>query len=186
MTAVAAPEATRERALGVALELFADKGFAATSTREVCERMGFSKAALWYHFKSKDELLAALLAPVHAGLSALVHGSTPSDEVSARREAVAGYVRLVESHADLMRLVYDDPALRGHPAIGGARETLQRVLHRLAGTTTPDRAALARARAALGAVNAVLLRGDDHDVREQLHDIALDAGCGALGLTSQH
>ena len=43
-----------------ALDLFAEKGFAQTATRELAERLGFTKAALYYHFRTKDDLLAAL------------------------------------------------------------------------------------------------------------------------------
>lgn len=179
----AVPEATRERVLAVALQLFADQGFAATSTRQVCERMGFTKAALWYHFRSKDELLTALLTPVGDSLRLLADGTPVAGDDASRRASVAGYVQLVETHADLMRLIYDDPSLRRHAAVAPSRETWKRVLLRFAGTATADRAALARARAAMGAVNAVLLRGDADDDLQQLRNIALDAGCRALGLT---
>ena len=41
-----AGDQTRARILDVALELIADRGFAATSTREIAERLGVTKAAL--------------------------------------------------------------------------------------------------------------------------------------------
>lgn len=52
---------TRQRILAVALELFTDRGYVKTSLREVAERLGFTTAALYYHFESKDEILAALV-----------------------------------------------------------------------------------------------------------------------------
>lgn len=55
---------TRERILDVANELFVDQGYDGTSLREIADGMGFSKAALYYHFRSKEEILWALLAPV--------------------------------------------------------------------------------------------------------------------------
>ena len=55
---------TRERILDAAADLFVEKGFAATSLREIAERVGVTKAALYYHFTSKDELLSALLQPL--------------------------------------------------------------------------------------------------------------------------
>lgn len=54
---------TRERILEVASELFTEQGYDGTSLREIAERLGFTKAALYYHFKSKDDLLRALLEP---------------------------------------------------------------------------------------------------------------------------
>ena len=46
---------TRVRIQQVALELFAEQGYERTSLREIAERLGVTKAALYYHFKSKEE-----------------------------------------------------------------------------------------------------------------------------------
>jgi AcrR family transcriptional regulator len=54
---------TRERILAVAAELFVEQGYDGTSLREIADRLGFTKAALYYHFRSKDELLLALIEP---------------------------------------------------------------------------------------------------------------------------
>jgi AcrR family transcriptional regulator len=56
---------TKERILDVALELFTEKGFDATSLREIAERLGVTKAAIYYHFASKDEILMALHRRLH-------------------------------------------------------------------------------------------------------------------------
>ena len=61
------PEAgsTRERILDVALDLFIEKGFDRTSLREIAEQLGFTKAALYYHYASKDDILMALHMRMH-------------------------------------------------------------------------------------------------------------------------
>lgn len=51
---------TRERILDVALELFTEHGYDSTSLRQIAERLGLTKAALYYHFESKEDLLQAL------------------------------------------------------------------------------------------------------------------------------
>jgi len=56
---------TRERILDVALDLFTEKGFDGTSLREIAERLGVTKAALYYHFASKDDILMALHLRLH-------------------------------------------------------------------------------------------------------------------------
>jgi AcrR family transcriptional regulator len=56
---------TRERILDVALDLFTEKGFDKTSLREIAAELGFSKAALYYHFASKDDILLALHMRLH-------------------------------------------------------------------------------------------------------------------------
>lgn len=66
------PTSMRERILDVALDLFTEHGYDGTSLREVAEQLGVTKAALYYHFASKDEILMALHMRLHAiGTNAL-------------------------------------------------------------------------------------------------------------------
>ncbi len=44
-----------------AAELFAQKGYAATTTREICQRAGITKPVLYYYFGSKEELFRELI-----------------------------------------------------------------------------------------------------------------------------
>ena len=52
----------REQILDAAGALFVEHGVAATSTRMIAERVGVRQASLYYHFATKDEILAELLA----------------------------------------------------------------------------------------------------------------------------
>ena len=51
----------RERLLETATELFAEKGYAGASVREIVEKAGVSKPVLYYYFKSKEGLFYAIL-----------------------------------------------------------------------------------------------------------------------------
>jgi AcrR family transcriptional regulator len=51
----------RERLLETAIDMFADKGYAGTSVREIVECAGVSKPVLYYYFKSKEGLFLAIL-----------------------------------------------------------------------------------------------------------------------------
>ena len=63
---------TRERILDAALDLFTEQGFDGTSLRQIAEQLGVTKAALYYHFTSKDDILLALHMRLHeAGRDAL-------------------------------------------------------------------------------------------------------------------
>jgi AcrR family transcriptional regulator len=63
---------TRERILDISLELFTTQGYDKTSLREIAEHLGFSKAAIYYHFESKEAILMALHMRLHAlGFDAL-------------------------------------------------------------------------------------------------------------------
>src|SRR4051812_13274929 len=63
---------TRERILDVALALFAEKGYDATSMREIAEQLGITKAALYYHFDSKADIVRAMLADTERRVTELV------------------------------------------------------------------------------------------------------------------
>jgi AcrR family transcriptional regulator len=52
----------REEILDASAELFATQGYAATSTRAIAEAVGIRQASLYYHFASKDQIMAELLA----------------------------------------------------------------------------------------------------------------------------
>lgn len=51
---------TRERILGVALDLFCEQGYDKTSLRQIADRLGFTQAAIYYHFAAKQDILVAL------------------------------------------------------------------------------------------------------------------------------
>ncbi len=55
-------EQTRARLLRAAVDVFDRKGYAAASVREIVERAGVSKPALYYHFGSKEGVLLAIIA----------------------------------------------------------------------------------------------------------------------------
>ncbi len=65
----------REEILDAAAELFTTRGYASTSTRAIAEAVGIRQASLYHYFKTKDELLSALLhqtvTPTLGFLSAL-------------------------------------------------------------------------------------------------------------------
>jgi AcrR family transcriptional regulator len=52
---------TREAILSASLKLFAKRGFTSTSVDEIGRAAGITKGAVYWHFKSKDELFLAIL-----------------------------------------------------------------------------------------------------------------------------
>jgi AcrR family transcriptional regulator len=175
---------TRTRILDVALELIADHGFASTSTRELSERLGFTKAALYYHFRTKDDLLAALVAPVLGDIAALVAERTTRESPAARREVLASYVALVAAHEEVIRVLSQDPSVRHTPATVAAAPLYERLAQLLSGQDAPDATARARVNAALGGVRAAILNAAPDDDKTIVSAAALAAACGALGIKS--
>ena len=62
---------TRERIQQVALELFAERGYDDASMREIAERVGLTKAALYYHFRTKEDILASAIEDVASSMDEL-------------------------------------------------------------------------------------------------------------------
>lgn len=79
--ATASRQDARQAVLDAAGELFTGAGYAATTTRAIAERAGLRQASLYYHFPSKEDILAALLEqtvrPSLALAGGLVTGGTP-------------------------------------------------------------------------------------------------------------
>jgi AcrR family transcriptional regulator len=64
-------DVTRAKILEAAGRLFAEKGFAHTTNRAVCQEAGVDLAAINYHFESRDGLYRAVLLEGHARLVSL-------------------------------------------------------------------------------------------------------------------
>lgn len=59
-----AAEDSKARIRAVAVELFTAHGYEQTSLREIADRVGMTKASLYYHYPSKQALLLALVEPL--------------------------------------------------------------------------------------------------------------------------
>ncbi|HVE28192.1 MAG TPA: helix-turn-helix domain-containing protein [Sporichthya sp.] len=68
----APPSGTRARALSTALELFSRDGYDAVSMREIAEELGVTKAALYHHFTSKEEIARELIGGYLAAIEEIV------------------------------------------------------------------------------------------------------------------
>ena len=78
-----ASASTRARIVETALKVFARTGYAAASLREIADPLGISKAALYYHFRSKDELLIAVTEPLFASEESVIRSGR--EETAAQR-----------------------------------------------------------------------------------------------------
>ncbi|MBX3247960.1 MAG: TetR/AcrR family transcriptional regulator [Myxococcales bacterium] len=86
------------RILREATRLFAERGFSATSMREVAEAAGCTKPALYYHFGSKDALFVAALRAETEAIEALIEA--PMDPSLSLREHLVTALRGFFAHLD--------------------------------------------------------------------------------------
>jgi AcrR family transcriptional regulator len=89
-------ERTRQQILETAQRLFAELGYDATSLQMIADEMGLTKAAVYYHFRAKSEILHAAIQPGIQRLKALL------DETAAIRGRRARIEHLMNSFVDLL------------------------------------------------------------------------------------
>ena len=87
---------TRSRVQKVALELFAEQGYEKTSLREIAERLAVTKAALYYHFRSKEDIVHSFTDDYFAEIDALVEWAKDQPAGDETRRAILDrYVGIV-------------------------------------------------------------------------------------------
>ncbi|MGW2052831.1 TetR/AcrR family transcriptional regulator [Streptomyces sp. NPDC001840] len=88
------PEAAR-RLLVAAVEAFAERGYHATTTRDIAGRAGMSPAALYIHYKTKEELLHRISRIGHDKALEILTAAADGEGTAAERlsEAVRAFVR---------------------------------------------------------------------------------------------
>ena len=97
---------TRARIQQVALELFAEQGYERTSLREIAERLGVTKAALYYHFKSKEDIVRSFTEDYFARMDALIawgRDQPPSER--SGRELLDRYISIVMEGSEVFRFL---------------------------------------------------------------------------------
>ena len=65
-------DSSPRQVVACALRLFSERGVAATSLQMIASDLGVTKAAIYHHFRTKEEIVRAVLAPAFAGFAALV------------------------------------------------------------------------------------------------------------------
>ena len=146
---------TREQIRTLALELFAERGYDATSLREIAEQLGITKAAVYYHFKTKEELLASLVDDFLAEIDELVNWAQHQPATPATREQVLRrYHALLNQRATpLARLLHEgQAALRDVAAGAELRSRFDRLADLLVDCGDPGDPIDARLRARLAFV----------------------------------
>jgi len=117
------PGYDREGLLAVAVQLFNEQGYDATSVSDLARRLGLTKSALYHHFSSKEELLAVALEAALGGLEAVL------DEPGAREGAASDRLRFVLTGATDV-LVAQLPAVTLLLRVRGNSEVEQAALER--------------------------------------------------------
>jgi TetR/AcrR family transcriptional regulator len=109
---------SKDRILRQALELFSEKGYDATSTREICAAAGITKPTLYYFFQSKEGLYRALVDDTLESFRDQLTQTlqTPGTAEQRLKQVARDFFLNVREKRDLMRFVFALVHSRGSAA----------------------------------------------------------------------
>jgi AcrR family transcriptional regulator len=104
------PVGRREQILAVAAGLFARKGVAATTVREIADEVGILSGSLYHHFDSKEAMVDEILAPYLKDLRAKYQAVLASDVGPRTRlhDLVVASLQVVEAHPHATEIYQSD------------------------------------------------------------------------------
>jgi TetR/AcrR family transcriptional regulator, cholesterol catabolism regulator len=104
------PVDRHEQILAVAAKLFARKGVAATTVREIADEVGILSGSLYHHFDSKeamvDEILAPYLKDLRASYATVLR--TDVDPRTRLRDLIVASLQVVEAHPHATEIYQSD------------------------------------------------------------------------------
>jgi AcrR family transcriptional regulator len=174
------------RIAGLALERFRIDGFAGTSVADLAGVLGVSKAAIYYHYRSKNALLHRLVDPLLDAIDACIDAcidahTAPNRPGPVARRLLGDYLAVLTAHREVVPLVATDIAILNHPTIGPRLRAQDQRLRTLLAAPDTSPAATLRAEAALGAIRRPLTTHSAVDLTDAAHQQTLiDAAVATL------
>jgi len=110
----------RERLLDIAVESFAERGFAGTSVRELASAAGITNASLLHHYPRKEALYGAVLQRIADSLAVWSEPPTGCDAETGVVAIVEAYVEWTRRHEAYARLILRE-LLDNHDRAASAR-----------------------------------------------------------------
>jgi AcrR family transcriptional regulator len=101
--------------LAAATGLFAVQGVSGTSLQQIADAAGITKAAVYHHFPTKDDVVAAALAPALGALRQIVQTAGAHQEPRGRIEAtIIGLANQAVQHRLVWSVLMQDAAVADH------------------------------------------------------------------------
>ncbi|MCX4469504.1 HTH-type transcriptional regulator MtrR [Micromonospora sp. MW-13] len=110
---------TRERIQAVALQAFSERGYDKTSLRGITDQLGITKAALYYYFQAKEDILASLFDDLYRRLDELIDwGRRQPRTNEAKQELLRRYSRTLVHAAPILSLAQENQATLRETTVG--------------------------------------------------------------------
>jgi AcrR family transcriptional regulator len=166
----------------LALARFRVGGFVGTSIADLAGALGVSKAAIYYHYRSKDALLHRLVDPLLDAIDACIDAhNAPAASARTARQLLAAYLTVLIDHQEVVPLVATDVAVLNHPTIGPRLRAQNQRLRTLLVAPDTSESAMVRAEAALGAIWRPLVAEPQLDLADAANQQTLiDAAVATL------
>ncbi|GGS85855.1 MULTISPECIES: TetR/AcrR family transcriptional regulator [Streptomyces] len=171
---------TRQRIQDVALELFAEQGYEKTSLREIAERLDVTKAALYYHFKTKEEIIVSLFEDLTKPIENLIEwGRQQPHTLETKQEIIRRYSEALAGAEPLFRFMQENQATVRELRIGDTFKDRMRGLRDILIDPEAELVDQVRSVSALFTLHAGMfvmhdLVGDSGKKREAVLEVALD------------
>ncbi|MFB7781727.1 TetR/AcrR family transcriptional regulator [Streptomyces vinaceus] len=171
---------TRQRIQDVALELFAEQGYEKTSLREIAERLEVTKAALYYHFKTKEDIIISVFEDLTRPIDELIDWAEQQPRtLEMKREVLRRYSEAMAAGSPLYRFMQENQATMRELSIG---ETVKRRLFTLVELLRTEDGPLTdqvRCVSALFTLHAGMMflqhvEGDPEETRQAALEVATD------------
>jgi AcrR family transcriptional regulator len=106
----------RQQILDTAAAVFAEKGIASTTVRDISEQVGIYSGSLYHHFKSKEEIVAGILEPIVASQVAALERimATTDDPVEILSRGVVAAVSQTAANPDAARILQQNGSQLGN------------------------------------------------------------------------
>ncbi|CAM5267107.1 MULTISPECIES: TetR/AcrR family transcriptional regulator [Streptomyces] len=171
---------TRQRIQDVALGLFAEQGYEKTSLREIAERLDVTKAALYYHFRTKEEIIVSLFADLTQPIEDLIEwGGQQPHTLETKQEIVRRYSEALAGAEPLFRFMQENQATVRELRIGDTFKDRMRGLRDILIDPEAELVDQVRSVSAMFTLHAGMfvmqdLEGDSEKKREAVLEVALD------------
>ncbi|WP_314225408.1 TetR/AcrR family transcriptional regulator [Streptomyces zaehneri] len=171
---------TRQRIQDVALELFAEQGYEKTSLREIAERLEVTKAALYYHFKTKEEIIVGIFTDLTKPIEDLIDwGKSQPHTLDTKQELVRRYSRALSEATPLFRFMQENQATVRELQIGDSFKDRMRGLRDIIIDPEAPLTDQVRCVSAIFTLHAGMfflqdLEGDPEDKRAAVLEVAID------------
>ncbi|XVX20586.1 TetR/AcrR family transcriptional regulator [Actinomycetota bacterium] len=175
-------DSSPERIVDVALILFAAHGVAGTSLQMIADELGVTKAAVYHHFRTKDAIVDAAIAPAMHDFVAMLEESAPHPAEVRAGIVVDRIARQAVRHRRLYAVVLRDLSARRFIAeVPERREVFRRLREALTLGNQPD--AAVRAAIFLSGLDGPHVDPDVAGLDDsQLEAVIADVGRRILGL----